>query len=119
VKVDVVTRPANCDSKPKTEAGDYLSVHYTGRLEDGSSFDSSRGKDPFGFQLGMGRVIAGWDKGLQGMCEGEKRLLTIPPGYAYGEQGHPPVIPPRATLTFEVELIKFSKTPPPQKHVDL
>jgi len=94
-----------------------LSVHYTGWLEDGTKFDSSidRGK-PFEFTLGMRQVIPGWDEGVLGMKEGGKRKLIIPPHMAYGKQGAGSVIPPNATLTFEVELI--SVTPPAYTNID-
>jgi len=87
-------------------AGKPVSVHYTGTLTDGSKFDSSldRGQ-PFQFQLGAGQVIQGWDEGVQGMKVGGKRKLTIPPEMGYGARGFPPVIPPNATLVFEVELL--------------
>ncbi len=86
--------------------GDTLSVHYTGYLEDGTKFDSSvdRGT-PFELTLGSGMVIQGWDIGLKGMKKGEMRKLVIPSKYAYGENGFPGVIPPNATLIFEVELV--------------
>ncbi len=89
-------------------AGKMVSVHYTGRLTDGKKFDSSYdhpGKKPFTFKLGGGMVIEGWDQGLVGMRVGGKRRLTIPPKLAYGESGFPPVIPPNATLVFDVELL--------------
>jgi len=86
--------------------GDLVYVHYTGRFEDGRVFDSSQGKDPISFQLGAGRVIKGWEEGLQGMKVGEKRQLIIPPALAYGEAGsRDGTIPPNATLHFDVELM--------------
>lgn len=88
------------------QPGDTIVVNYVGKLQDGTVFDSANGVS---FQIGVGRVIPGWDQGLQGMKVGGKRLLIIPPALAYGASGSGP-IPPNATLIFQVELVKVGQT---------
>jgi FKBP-type peptidyl-prolyl cis-trans isomerase len=89
------------------QPGQIVSLHYTGTLADGTVFDSSRLKnEPFVIPIGVGRVIGGWDEGVPGMKEGERRKLTIPPALGYGPAGSPPKIPGNAVLTFDVELIQ-------------
>jgi FKBP-type peptidyl-prolyl cis-trans isomerase len=101
IKDDVVGKGA--EAKP----GDTVKVHYTGTLMSGKKFDSSLDRgEPFEFKLGEGQVIKGWDQGVVGMKVGGKRKLTIPWDLAYGEEGKPPDIPPKAALKFDVELIE-------------
>lgn len=90
--------------------GDTITVNYVGALPDGTVFDASaKHGQPFSFKLGGHQVIAGWDQGLVGMKVGGKRLLIIPPDMGYGSQGAGGVIPPNATLIFEVELVKIGQ----------
>ncbi|XP_064382259.1 peptidyl-prolyl cis-trans isomerase FKBP1A-like [Halichondria panicea] len=94
------------DGKTFPQKGQTVVVHYTGTLTSGKKFDSSRDRGrPFKFSIGKGQVIRGWDEGVAQMSVGEKAKLTCSPDYAYGEKGHPGVIPPNATLIFDVELI--------------
>jgi len=87
------------------EPGKRVAVHYTGWLPNGREFDSSRGRAPIEFSLGAGQVITGWDEGVAGLREGGRRKLVIPPDLAYGERGAGGIIPPGATLVFDVELV--------------
>jgi FKBP-type peptidyl-prolyl cis-trans isomerase len=97
------------------KAGDFVSMNYTGRLENGTVFDSNidpkfgHPGQPLEFTLGAGQMIPGFDKGVLGMKVGEKKTLTLPPEEAYGAAGRPPVIPANATLIFDVELLAIKK----------
>ena len=98
----------NKGTGPAPKKGDTVTVHYTGWLTDGTKFDSSVDRnDPFAFVLGAGQVIRGWDEGVATMRVGDKARLTIPSDMGYGAHGYPGVIPPNATLIFEVELISI------------
>jgi FKBP-type peptidyl-prolyl cis-trans isomerase len=99
-----------CGDGDEAKSGDTVSVHYTGTLEDGTEFDSSVGGEPFGFTIEAvpPQVIKGWDLGVAGMRVGGTRELTIGPDLAYGEAGAGGVIPPGATLIFEIELLEVT-----------
>jgi FKBP-type peptidyl-prolyl cis-trans isomerase FkpA len=102
----LIIEELNVGTGAEAAAGQYVSVHYTGWLTDGTKFDSSKDRgDPFEFPLGAGHVIRGWDEGVQGMKVGGSRKLTIPADLGYGARGAGGVIPPNATLVFEVELL--------------
>ncbi len=93
---------------PVAVTGQTVIVHYTGWLMNGKKFDSSLDRNkPFSFTLGKGQVIPGWEEGIQGMHVGGKRRLFIPYQLAYGERGYPPVIPPKAMLVFDVQLLEI------------
>ncbi|KAK3772733.1 hypothetical protein RRG08_013426 [Elysia crispata] len=110
LKIGIKKRADPDKCKLKTKKGDILHMHYSGKLEDGTEFDSSHSRnEPFVFTLGVGQVIKGWDQGLLNMCEEEKRRLVIPSDLGYGQRGAPPKIPGGATLIFEVELIKIDR----------
>ncbi len=94
-----------CGEGEAAARGDHVTVHYVGTFEEGEQFDSSRGSEPFEFRIGVSGVIEGWHEGVAGMRVGGVRELTIPPQLGYGESGSPPVIPPNATLIFEIELL--------------
>ncbi|XP_051259408.1 peptidyl-prolyl cis-trans isomerase FKBP1A-like [Dicentrarchus labrax] len=103
--VEVETlRPGDGKTFPKK--GSTVTVHYTGTLTNGKQFDSSRDRGPFKFKIGAGQVIRGWDEGVAQMSVGQLARLTCSPDFAYGNEGHPPVIPKNATLIFEVELLQ-------------
>jgi FKBP-type peptidyl-prolyl cis-trans isomerase len=102
----LIVEDINIGEGAAAAAGQKVTVHYTGWLTNGAKFDSSKDRnDPFVFPLGGGRVIKGWDEGVRGMKVGGKRKLTIPPALGYGARGAGSVIPPNATLVFEVELL--------------
>ncbi|KAI9375999.1 FK506-binding protein 1A [Aspergillus egyptiacus] len=104
-----IERIAPGDGQNFPKKGDVVTIHYTGTLLDGSKFDSSRDRnEPFQTQIGVGRVIKGWDEGVLQLSLGEKANLICTPDFAYGARGFPPVIPPNSTLKFEVELLRIN-----------
>ncbi|KZV95043.1 hypothetical protein EXIGLDRAFT_611068 [Exidia glandulosa HHB12029] len=115
LKIDTTFKPEECTQtaakgdkiKAQVACSFLLQVHYTGTLyTTGAKFDSSRDRGkPFELTLGVGQVIKGWDEGLLGMCEGEKRVLTIPADKAYGERGFGAIIPAKSALVFDVEMV--------------
>ncbi|KAF4567734.1 FK506 binding protein proline rotamase rapamycin-binding protein [Pleurotus pulmonarius] len=91
------------------QKGDKVTIHYVGTLLDGKKFDSSRDRGmAFETEIGTGKVIKGWDEGVQRLSVGQKAILTCTPDYAYGSRGFPPGIPPNSTLRFEVELLRIN-----------
>ena len=112
LKVEVLSESKDGCASGQAANGDRLTAHYTGTLQStGVVFDTSRrdGREPFSFTLGKKQVIKGFEEGFLGMCVGETRRLTIPSHLGYGDKGHPPAIPPAATLIFEVELMSLDK----------
>ncbi|XP_023019817.1 peptidyl-prolyl cis-trans isomerase Fkbp12 [Leptinotarsa decemlineata] len=96
------------DGRTFPKVGQTVVVHYTGTLQNGQKFDSSRDRgNPFKFRIGRGEVIKGWDEGVAQLSVGQRAKLTCSPDYAYGSRGHPGVIPPNATLIFDVELLEI------------
>ena len=120
LSVTVTDGPKECAAASKVKAGDKLKMHYTGTIdqssekgEKGKKFDSSRDRGAtFDVQIGRGRVIQGWDKGLVGLCKGAKATLVIPPDMGYGDRGAGADIPGGATLNFDVEVVDITEGPP-------
>jgi len=115
-----------CDTAKQLKENDYVMMHYTGTIDKdsktgvpGQEFDSSRGHgQTFDFELGVGEVIPGWDRGLLGLCIGAKAILTIPPELAYGKEGVGDDIPGGATLSFDVEVVNRGQKPHDYKEID-
>eukprot|EP00092_Neocalanus_flemingeri_P002303 GFUD01002460.1.p1 GENE.GFUD01002460.1~~GFUD01002460.1.p1 ORF type:complete len:414 (+),score=153.83 GFUD01002460.1:277-1518(+) len=106
-----VTKEVKCKENQKAQEGDKVTVHYGGFLQDGKKFDSSFDRaQPFTFTMGVGQVIPGWDQGLLGVCAGEERHLVVPAPLAYGDRGAGDVIPPGATLLFDIVIVDVEKT---------
>jgi len=105
-----VTKEARCKENQKSREGDKVTVHYGGFLKDGKKFDSSFDRlQPFTFTMGVGQVIPGWDQGLLGVCPGEERHLVVPSPLAYGDRGAGDVIPPGATLLFDIVIVDVNR----------
>merc|ERR1712025_1251230 len=104
------TKEVSCKDSNKAEEGDKVTVHYGGFLQDGKKFDSSFDRaTPFTFTMGVGQVIPGWDQGLLGVCPGEERHLVVPAPLAYGDRGAGDVIPPGATLLFDIVIVDVER----------
>merc|ERR1712241_898590 len=111
LQVDV-TKTVQCSDNEKASEGDKVTVHYGGFLMNGTKFDSSFDRArPFTFELGVGQVIPGWDQGLLGVCPKEERHLVVPSDLAYGERGAGEVIPPNATLPFDIVVVDVEQVP--------
>ncbi|EJK52763.1 hypothetical protein THAOC_27931 [Thalassiosira oceanica] len=127
LKVEVYDGPKECEDDQKVKSGSYLSMHYTGTIdqssatgEKGSKFDSSRDRgQTFDVQIGVGQVIQGWDEGIVGLCKGAKANLIIPPEMGYGDSGAGGAIPGGATLHFDVEVVDIKDGPPDAPNVFL
>lgn len=119
--VDVYGGTKECDDSEKVKSGDHLEMHYTGTIDEssetgekGKKFDSSRDRgQTFSTEIGVGRVIAGWDQGIVGLCKGAQANLIIPPDLGYGASGAGGDIPGGATLHFDVEVVDITEGPPP------
>jgi peptidylprolyl isomerase len=109
----LIYREIECGDGEMAEPGDLVFVHYTGKLEDGTEFESSADGDPLPFTIGAGQVIEGWEQGVPGMLVGGQRELTIGPDLAYGDAGALGIVPPNATLIFEIELVEIAPPPTP------